>query len=204
MGRTILGKRPHENILGGGGEGPGERGPRGYTGPAGPPGIGGQDGQDGSDGMMGLDGWSAYEVAKYSEHFVGSQVEWLESLKGSDGQDGQDGENGADGADYMSIQSYTTDILPTVASEVKFVYDTTLDCPIYGINNKWYKFSDNSIHVVANNEVVDSTYFYTSTYGTDTATWIENNGNITINGGINQTANLMCFIIHQYLKVVIL
>jgi hypothetical protein len=93
----------------------------------------------------------------------------------------------------MPIESYTTDSLPDVGSEVKFVFNTDLNRPIYGIDNKWYTFSDNAEIPnveVPKVEVPKAEFVYTSTYGKDTASWSEYNGNIIINGGNDQTANV--------------
>ena len=83
-------------------------------------------------------------------------------------------------------------------------YNDTNDILYISINSMWMELSTPSAAILAritaleaavattpSNLIYTSTnWIYTSTYGTDTATWSESSGDITIIGGVNQTANV--------------
>ena len=58
----------------------------------------------------------------------------------------------------LTMQSYTTDMLPYQATTGTIAFDSTLEIPVYFKNNKWYKVSDNE--PVANREIPTLNFRY--------------------------------------------
>ena len=142
------------------------------VGEAGAQGIPGIQGDTGEQGPTGLPGEIGATGAR--------------GPTGDTGTRGPAGPQGPAGGGTVAVHTLSTLPLNAAQGAQALVTDgikNNTPCMGYFYLGKWYRVSDNSL-------IKDGDWVYTSTYGPDTATWSELNGDITINGGAGQTANV--------------